>query len=99
MYKSNITTTPIVKQQGDTVSGSGSATSQQTVSRGYQKMKEVYSIYKSKGLIPDNFPEITLLQLKYRLQNFIKEVLDQFEKENMGLLFVILFLAICRNIV
>ena len=86
MYKSNITTTPVLKEQGNTVSGSGSVTSPQTVSRGYQKMKEVYSIYKSKGLIPDNFPEITLLELKYRLQNFIKEVLDQFEKENMGLL-------------
>ena len=86
MYKSTITTTPIVKEQGATVSSSNSVTSPQTVSRGYQKMKEVYSIYKSKGLIPDNFPDITLLELKYRLQNFIKEVLDQFEKENMGLL-------------
>jgi hypothetical protein len=86
MYKSNVTTTPVVRTQGDNVSASNSVTSPQTISRGYQKMKEVYSIYKSKGLIPDNFPEITLLELKYRLQNFIKEVLDQFEKENMGLL-------------
>jgi len=86
MYKSTITTTPVVKQQGNTTSGSDSVTAPQTVSRGYQKMKEIYSDYKSKGLIPDNFPEITLLQLKYRLQNFITDVLAQFEKENMGLL-------------
>ena len=86
MYKSTITSTPVVKTQGDQISSSNSVTSPQTVSRGYQKMREVYSDYKSKGLIDDNFPEITLLQLKYRLQNFIKEVLDQFEKENMGLL-------------
>lgn len=86
MYKSNITLTPIAKTQGDVTSTSGSVTAPQTVSRGYQKMKEIYSDYKSKGLIDDNFPEITLLQLKYRLQTFIDQVLDQFEKENMGLL-------------
>jgi hypothetical protein len=49
-------------------------------------MKEIYSNYKSKGLIPDDFPEITLNQLKYRLQRFIDEVLEQFTKENMGVL-------------
>ena len=86
MYKSTVTSTPVLKEQGNTVSASASVTAPQTVSRGYQKMKEVYSIYKSKGLIDDNFPEITLIQLKNRLQNFIQEVLDQFEKENMGLL-------------
>lgn len=86
MYKSNVTTTPIARTQGDVTSTSASVTAPQTVSRGYQKMKEIYSDYKSKGLIDDNFPEITLLQLKYRLQTFIDQVLDQFEKENMGLL-------------
>ena len=86
MYKSNITTTPITKTQGDVISTSTSVTTSQTVSRGYQKMKEIYSNYKSKGLLDDNFPEITLLQLKYKLQTFIDQVLDQFEKENMGLL-------------
>ena len=85
MYKSNVTVTPTSKTQGNEVSGSNSVTTQ-TVSKGYQKMKEIYSIYKSKGLIDDNFPEITLLQLKYKLQKFIDEVLEQFEKENMGLL-------------
>jgi len=86
MYKSTVTSTPIVKEQGNIVSSSTSVTAPQVVSRGYQKMREVYSDYKSKGLIPDNFPEITLLELKYRLQTFVKEVLDQFEKENLGLL-------------
>jgi len=56
------------------------------VSRGYQKMKEIYSDYKSKGLIPDNFPEITLNQLNYRLQTFIDKVLEDFSKENLGVL-------------
>ena len=49
-------------------------------------MKEIYSNYKSKGLIPDDFPEITLNQLKYRLQRFIDEVLADFTKENMGVM-------------
>ncbi len=74
MYKSNITTTPITKTQGDVISTSTSVTTSQTVSRGYQKMKEIYSNYKSKGLLDDNFPEITLLQLKYKLQKFIDQV-------------------------
>jgi hypothetical protein len=86
MYNNTVTQTPVSQTQGTEIKSSETATSSVVVSRGYQKMKEVYSIYKSKGLIDDNFPEITLMQLKYRLQNFIKEVLDQFEKENMGIL-------------
>ena len=86
MCKNTITSTPVVREQGNIVSSSDTVTESQVVSRGYQKMREVYSDYKSKGLIPDNFPEITLLELKYRLQNFITTVLDQFEKENLGLL-------------
>jgi len=53
------------------------------VERGYQKIKEVYSEYKSKGLIPDDFPAITLVQMKDRLENFIKNVLDSFTKQNL----------------
>ena len=51
--------------------------------RGFQKIKEVYSEYKSKGLIPDDFPEITLIQMKDRLENFIKNVMDSFAKQNL----------------
>jgi hypothetical protein len=50
---------------------------------GYQKIKELYNEYKSKGLIPDDFPEITLVQMQKRIENFIKNVLDNFTKENM----------------
>ena len=60
MYNNTVTETPTSIQQGNDVSSSTTATKPKIVSRGYQKMKEVYSIYKSKGLIPDNFPEITL---------------------------------------
>jgi hypothetical protein len=37
---------------------------------GYQKMVEVYSEYKSKGLISPDFPELTLVQLMNKLQTF-----------------------------
>jgi hypothetical protein len=85
MYNNTVTQTPVSKEQG-TTSDSTTATAPMVVSRGYQKMKEVYSNYKSKGLIPDDFPEITLNQLKYRLQTFIDNVLEKFTKENMGVL-------------
>lgn len=86
MYRNDVTQTPVSKTQGNQTSSSQTSTTTTSVSRGYQKMKEVYSDYKSKGLIPDDFPEITLNQLKYRLQKFIDDVLSQFEKENMGVL-------------
>ena len=43
----------------------------------------MYSEYKSKGLIPDDFPEITLVQMKERIENFIKNKLDTFTKSNL----------------
>jgi len=51
--------------------------------RGYQKIKEMYSEYKTKGLIPDDFPEITLVQMQNRIENFIKNILDSFTKQNL----------------
>jgi hypothetical protein len=56
------------------------------VSRGFQKMKELYSEYKAKGLVDDDFPEITITQLKARLDRFIKNILEKFTKENLGVL-------------
>ena len=53
------------------------------VELGYQKIKELYGEYKSKGLISDDFPELTLMQLKFRLEQFIKNTLDTFTKENL----------------
>jgi len=53
------------------------------IERGYQKIREMYSEYKSKGLIPNDFPEITLMQLKDKLENFIKDILDSFIQQNL----------------
>jgi hypothetical protein len=85
MYNNKVLQTPSSINQGDNVNET-SLTSPVVVSRGYQKMREVYSIYKSKGLISDDFPELTINQLKYRLQTFIDDVLNNFTKENLGVL-------------
>jgi hypothetical protein len=53
------------------------------VERGYQKIREVYSEYKSKGLIPEDFPELTLAQMRYNISNFVKNIFDSFTKQNM----------------
>lgn len=54
------------------------------VERGYQKVKEMYNEYKSKGLIDDDFPEITLVQMRDRIEYFIKNILDSFTKKNLN---------------
>lgn len=82
MYNNFVSTT---QASTNTTTGSNlEAVTQKPVSRGYQKMKELYSEYKSKGLIDDDFPEITITQLKARLDRFIKNILEKFTKENLG---------------
>jgi hypothetical protein len=46
--------------------------------RGYQKIIEVYSEYKSKGLIPPEFPELTLFQLMVKLSTFENTITASF---------------------
>jgi len=54
--------------------------SQITSERGYQKIFEVYSEYKAKGLIPADLPELTLLQLMNKLETFEKNIENSFPK-------------------
>lgn len=51
-------------------------------SGGYEKIKEVYSEYKTKGLIPQDFPEMTLMGLRYKIENFVTNTLNSFVKTN-----------------
>ena len=83
MYKSIVTTKQI---QPNNSSNNSIPVKKTFASEGYQKMKELYSEYKSKGLINDNFPEITIQQLKYRLDRFIKNIIDSFKKTNLNVL-------------
>jgi len=57
--------------------------SNQNAYKGYEKIKEVYAEYKSKGIIPENFPELTIARLRYNIENFVKNVLDNFTKQNL----------------
>lgn len=61
--------------------GSNEAVVTQLVAeKGYQKIVEVYSEYKTKGLIAPDFPELTLVQLMNKLENFEQNIVDSFEK-------------------
>lgn len=53
------------------------------VEKGFEKIKELYSEYKNKGLIPDDFPELTLVEMKDRIEVFMKTVLENFTKQNL----------------
>jgi hypothetical protein len=48
--------------------------------RGYQKIVEVYSEYKAKGLIAPELPELTLVQLMEKLQSFEQNITNSFPK-------------------
>jgi len=83
MFQSQIETT------SQTTTGEG--TKNQVVqngwsSRGYSKMKELYAEYKSKGLIDDNFPEITIQELQVNLNSFLKNIIDNYPKTNIDTL-------------
>lgn len=54
--------------------------------KGMEKIKEVYSLYKSKGLIDEDFPEITLNQMRMRLEYFNRYVMEAYSKEDMSVL-------------
>ena len=66
-----------------TTGGNTSKVTDGVVELGYQKIKEMYNEYKSKGLLPKDFPEITLLQMRDRIDNFVKNILDSFTKQNL----------------
>ena len=69
-----------VGQVKNNASGTEALTVQVTSNKGYQKILEVYGEYKSRGLIEPDFPEITLMQLVNKLENFEKIIQDSFTK-------------------
>jgi len=50
---------------------------------GYQKIAEVYSEYKAKGLIPKDLPELTLVQLMAKLDQFETQIMSSFPKADV----------------
>ena len=54
------------------------------VTKGKQKIKEVYNEYKNKGLISEDFPEITLEQFQKRLERVIQNLEQSFGQQQVG---------------
>ena len=54
-----------------------------TTEKGYAKIAEVYSDYKSKGLLPYDFPEITLYQLIDKIATFEINIMNQYTKADV----------------
>lgn len=61
-----------------------STTSKSTL--GYQKLNEVYLNYKSKGLIDDDFPHLTVTELKYKLDRFERSIMETYGQEDFSIL-------------
>lgn len=51
--------------------------------KGYEKIAQVYSDYKSKGLLPYDFPEITLYQLMDKIATFETNIMNQYTKADV----------------
>ena len=78
MYKSDIKLKAANDSQATTID-----LSPVTVEKGYEKVKELYNEYKSKGLLENDFPELTLVQLQKKLDSFVKNILASFGEENL----------------
>jgi hypothetical protein len=74
MYNSQITET-------DPTTG---AVKQLNTYKGRQKLHEVYQIYKRKGLIDKDFEEISIDEFKYRVNNFVTNILDSLINDKKG---------------
>jgi len=57
-----------------------------STSLGRQKLEEVYEIYKNKGLIPQNFPVLSIEDFLYRSEGFETWAKQELEKPDFQLL-------------
>ena len=72
-------------KQSNTIAGQASNSQNNVVTqivseKGYQKVIEVYSEYKAKGLLDPDFPEMTFAQFMNSLENFEKTIIDSYTK-------------------
>jgi hypothetical protein len=52
--------------------------------RGIEFINKVYEDYKNLKIIDNDFPNLTVPELQYRLENFVATVLEKFGNESMG---------------
>ena len=87
MYKSKYTLGPTGNAGLQSAQNQVGSTTQDVtpkdVYRGFEKIKEVYSEYKAKGLVSEDFPEITIQELVVRLETLEKNISDMFTKADM----------------
>jgi hypothetical protein len=76
-YKLTPTVSSAVAQTSNTVTTLNEA-------KGLQKIKEVYSEYKSKNLIPLDFPEITIQEMIERLTRLEAYILKSFGQQDLS---------------
>lgn len=83
MYRTNYNISP-VNNTGVTPAPTGpQGVTTIPTSKGRQKIKEVYSEYKNKGLIDSDFPEITLTELTERLKKLETYISETFTKADL----------------
>jgi hypothetical protein len=81
MYKS---TFKQVSTTNNSPTNTTSPTNDIVLERGRQKVTELYGEYKTKGIIPEDFPEITLWELYKRLELFLKNIESSYSKIEMA---------------
>ncbi len=69
--------------QGENTGNQTQTNTQQITQLGYEKIRDVYTDYKNLGLIPKDFPELTVQQLSTKLDNFINYSLAKFGQSNL----------------
>jgi len=78
----NNTTTPQPQNSGTL--GSNVQSEDIITYRGIEFINKVYEDYKNLKIIDNEFPNITVPELLYRLESFVATVLEQFGNESMG---------------
>jgi hypothetical protein len=81
MYKSSFKQ---VATTNNSPTNTTSAANDIVLERGRQKITEMYGEYKTRGLIPDDFPEITLWELYKRLELFLKNIESSYSQVEMS---------------
>jgi len=92
MYlKRTTTNVPLQASNGQTAAREQLAPQTQTSNeyiqqKGMEKLKEVYKKYKTRNLIDENVPELTIQELITKLDNFINYSLEQFGQVSLSAL-------------
>jgi hypothetical protein len=72
-----------INKSGIGTNSTNNVTTEIVSERGYQKVVEIYSEYKAKGLVDPDFPELTVQQLMNKLENFEQAIVNSYKKSNV----------------